>query len=321
MTLRHDAPVEVNLDDVRPRPTNVDVRRLFDFLEFKSMHAKFRDAMSALGIATDDVSTSDSGPLSVRTIDTHSDVRKVVAAIEALEVLDIAPAWEGEAGRSELLGVSVVLDRDACRTLWIPRDQLVDGDLRVVLERVRFRTHEGKGLIRGFLDLGIDPTGLEMDTAIAEYLIDPGSNSYSLRDLLAKHSGTYYPDDDAASSGRLDLDSSQPSAEESSGRDALAIALVAEPLTAALKTQGMLDLYSRLENSLVRVLARMEQLGIGVDVVELRKIADRLTTRARELSDSIQSLAGHPFNPNSPTQLAKILFEERGLTPPKKTKT
>jgi DNA polymerase-1 len=90
---------------------------------------------------------------------------------------------------------------------------------------------------------------------------------------------------------------------------------------AALEAQGMLDLYIRVENPLVRVLARMEHLGIGVDVAVLRMIAGKLTDRAGELSETIQSLAGHPFNPNSPTQLAKILFEERGLTPPKKTKT
>lgn len=321
MTLRKDAPVEIDLEDLRPKPTNADVRRLFDFLEFKSMHTKFRDAMSALGVATDDVSTAGSGPLSIRTIDSHADVHKIVTALENLRCFDIAPAWSGEVGRSDLVGVSIVLDQKACHTLWISRDQLVVDDLRTVLERVPFRTHEGKSLIRGLLDIGIDPAGLELDTAIAEYLIDPGSNTYPLRDILAKHSDTYYPDDDAASAGQLDLDAAHSSAEESSGRDALAVSLVADPLVAALKTQGMFDLYERLENPLVRVLARMEQLGIGVDVVELRTIADRLTTRAHELSDIIQTLAGHPFNPNSPTQLAKILFEERGLTPPKKTKT
>ncbi|MFM8381878.1 MAG: DNA polymerase, partial [Actinomycetota bacterium] len=81
------------------------------------------------------------------------------------------------------------------------------------------------------------------------------------------------------------------------------------------------DLYRRMENPLVRVLARMEHIGIGVDRDELTRIAARLTAEARELSDRIQELAGYSFNPNSPAQLGKILFEERGLVPPKKTKT
>ncbi len=322
MKLRHDAPVDIELDDLRPKPNNADLRRLFDFLEFKSMHARFRDAMTALGITIEETSgsTSDSGPLAVRDIETGS-VDQVASALEGLDRLDIAAAWSGDVGRSDLLGVSIVLDRDAFKTLWIPREQLAEPAVREVLKRSRFRTHEGKSLIKAFLGLDIDLTGLELDTAIAEYLIDPGSNEYSLRDVVAKHSDTYFADDDAASSGQLDLDSSRPSPEQASGRDALGISFVSDRLVAALEAQGMFGLYEKLENPLVRVLARMEHLGIGVDVAELRTIADRLTARARELSDSIQTLAGHPFNPNSPTQLAKILFEERGLTPPKKTKT
>ena len=71
----------------------------------------------------------------------------------------------------------------------------------------------------------------------------------------------------------------------------------------------------------MRVLARMEHLGIAVDEVQLKAIAARLTAEVGELSLALQAVVGHPFNTNSPAQLGKILFEERGLTPPRKTKT
>ena len=83
----------------------------------------------------------------------------------------------------------------------------------------------------------------------------------------------------------------------------------------------MLTLYQEMENPLVRVLARMEHLGIAVDEVQLKAIAARLTAEVGELSLALQAVVGHPFNTNSPAQLGKILFEERGLTPPRKTKT
>jgi DNA polymerase-1 len=83
----------------------------------------------------------------------------------------------------------------------------------------------------------------------------------------------------------------------------------------------MLTLYQEMENPLVRVLARMEHLGIAVDEVQLKSIAARLTAEVGELSLALQAVVGHPFNTNSPAQLGKILFEERGLTPPRKTKT
>ena len=320
MTLRHDAPVDLDIDDLRPRPNNADVRRLFDFLEFKSMHARFRDAMAALGITVEDVSASGSGPLEVRKTSTTTDVGQILGMLTALDRLDVAAAWSGEPGRSSLEGMSVVIDSAAMHTLWLGSDLLEVPEIRSLVETVKFRTHEGKSLLRALLDLGIDAEGLELDTAIAEYLIDPGQNHYSLGDIVAKHSNTYFADD-AARTGQLDLDTTRLGLREASARDALAVCVVADGLKAALEAQGMLDLYDNVENPLVRVLARMEHLGIGVDIAELRTIAERLTNRARELSETIQSLAGHPFNPNSPTQLAKILFEERGLTPPKKTKT
>jgi DNA polymerase-1 len=322
MTLRHDTPVDVDISDLRPKPKNAEVRRLFDFLEFKSMHARFRDAMSALGIAVEDVGSSGSGPLMVRDVSTPTDLAEILAILTPLSRLDVAAAWSGEPGRSDLEGISIVIDSASMRTLWLNSGQIESPEIRALIEASRMRTHEGKSLLRALLDKGIDPVGLELDTVIAEYLIDPGQNHYSLADIVAKHSDTYFPDD-AASAGQLDLDSSHSTLtlQEASGRDALAVSVVADRLTAALEAQGMLELYHDVENPLVRVLARMEHLGIGVDVAQLRIIAERLTNRASELSGIIQTLAGHPFNPNSPTQLAKILFEERSLTPPKKTKT
>jgi DNA polymerase-1 len=320
MRLRHDAPVEVEIEGLRPTPNNADVRRLFDFLEFKSMHARFRDAMAALGITIEEGSSSGSGPLEVRAISTMTDVDRIRESLLSLDRLDVAAAWSGEPGRSALEGVSVVVDFASKSTMWLSKDQLQVREVGSFLQTATIRTHEGKSLLRALLDLGIDPEGLELDTAIAEYLIDPGQNHYSLGDIVAKHSDTYFPDD-AAKAGQLDLASTQLGSQEASSRDALGVCVVADRLKAALEAQGMLDLYNNVENPLVRVLARMEHLGIGVDVAELRTIARRLTDRAGELSETVQSLAGHPFNPNSPTQLAKILFEERGLTPPKKTKT
>lgn len=320
MTLRHDAPVEVEIEGLRPTPNNADVRRLFDFLEFKSMHARFRDAMAALGITIEEGASSGSGPLEVRDISTMTDVGRIRESLLSLDRLDVAAAWSGEPGRSALEGMSVVVDFASKSTMWLSKDLLQVREIGSFLQTAKLRTHEGKSLLRALLDLGIDLEGLELDTAIAEYLIDPGQNHYSLGDIVAKHSDTYFPDD-AAKAGQLDLASTQLGSQEASSRDALGVCVVADRLMAALEAQGMLDLYNRVENPLVRVLARMEHLGIGVDVAVLRTIAGKLTDRAGELSETIQSLAGHPFNPNSPTQLAKILFEERGLTPPKKTKT
>ena len=205
--------------------------------------------------------------------------------------------------------------------MWVSAKLLSDDGVKKALQNCSFRAHDAKPIMRSLLRLGIDLQGLVLDTAIAAYLIDPAQNRYSLNDLVTKYSNVRFPDDAAANSGQLDLDATGVDDAQRSGRNALATHHVSEELLRALDAQGMRALYDDMENPLVRVLARMEFLGIAVDRVQLKSIAVRLTNEARELSEKIQALAGYSFNPNSTAQLGKILFEEKGLTPPKKTKT
>jgi len=105
------------------------------------------------------------------------------------------------------------------------------------------------------------------------------------------------------------------------GREALAITFLAPAVLAALEAQGMAKLYLEIENPLVRVLARMEEVGITIDRSELEGLHERLTTETRRLTDVLREVVGRDFNLNSPIQLRQILYEERGLSPTKKTKT
>ena len=83
----------------------------------------------------------------------------------------------------------------------------------------------------------------------------------------------------------------------------------------------MLLLYEDIEHPLIRVLAKMETLGIGVDVAALTAINNDLISRASALSEKLLAVVGSPINFNSPTQLQEVLYKERQLTPGKKTKT
>ncbi len=84
-----------------------------------------------------------------------------------------------------------------------------------------------------------------------------------------------------------------------------------------MAAQGLADLHDGLEVPLVRVLARMEYLGIGVDRAVLERIRDELNAETEELRAAVIADAGHDFNVNSTKQLREVLFEEIGLTPQK----
>ncbi len=54
----------------------------------------------------------------------------------------------------------------------------------------------------------------------------------------------------------------------------------------------MADLYHSIENPLVRVLAKMEHVGVGVDADTLRSINERLTSEVESLGAELRQVAG-----------------------------
>ena len=121
--------------------------------------------------------------------------------------------------------------------------------------------------------------------------------------------------------GQLDLtgEAADPAAE--AGARAAAAQSLHDPLIAALDAQGLRELNATLEVPLVAVLARMEEVGVGVDVTELTRLRGDLTADCDRLRGLVHEAAGEEFNVNSTKQLREVLFENLGLTPGKKTKT
>lgn len=92
-------------------------------------------------------------------------------------------------------------------------------------------------------------------------------------------------------------------------------------MQARLRETEAWDLYSRIELPLSKVLARMEQTGIAVDIRELETIGAELDEKISFLQSQIHHLSGSEFNINSPKQLGEVLFEKLNIPPVRKTKT
>jgi len=88
-----------------------------------------------------------------------------------------------------------------------------------------------------------------------------------------------------------------------------------------IEALGMRHLLQEVESPLATVLAEMEANGITCDPEELRRQGEDLRQRAHELRERIQQIAGVPFNVDSPSQLAEVLFDRLGLRSIKRTKT
>lgn len=80
-------------------------------------------------------------------------------------------------------------------------------------------------------------------------------------------------------------------------------------------------LFNTVEMPLVRVLAEMERIGIMLDSKMLGELAHELEQSIDALRSDIIGAAGRIFNPDSPKQLAEILFDDLGFRVVRKTKT
>jgi DNA polymerase-1 len=145
---------------------------------------------------------------------------------------------------------------------------------------------------------------------------------HDLGGLVNRRLGIDLPTGSAAeSSGQLDFGGDDATSHVEGVVSARAALLLESELRADLESQGMRDLYESIEHPLVGVLAKMEVLGVAVDKSALEAINADLVSRVAALAEDLHRIAGRAFNINSPTQLQQILYEERGLTKGKKTKT
>jgi DNA polymerase-1 len=327
MVLRRDAPFDVDLSDpsaygVRP-PDLGEVKRLFEFLEFRSLFERLAEVLDAPIVAT----RAAEGRLSADV--TPLDVTGATAALAALatgdEPVALAPSWAGVPGRSEVRGIALATP-DSADALWIASGVLVDDGVRLAFGELvgrdgpGIRAHDAKSLMRALPEIGLDITGLRLDTIIAAYLLDPAESRYAINDLLMRYTGLELGET-GGNEMQLDLDGSGVDESTSAALEAVAIARLAPALELALDHQGMRSLYDTIENPLVRVLARMERVGVGVNGPELRALNDHLVSECRRLDKAIQEEAGIEFNVNSTPQLREVLFDKLGLAPQKKTKT
>ena len=354
MVLRRDVELPLDLDDIKMGEPDVDeVKRLFEFLEFRSLWDRLVEALGAdLGALGQESTVLEAEVVA------PPDAAGAVARVEALAAtggdvplaasagFDGVPRWDADPA-----GVALVADAGSGEVLWLGADLLADPSVRGALagllgdEGRPLLVHDAKPLLRWLART--DPEGrpvsrvarLRLDTALAAYLLDPAEGRYDLAPLLARLAhAELATDDDAPPEGQLDLDAGSTEdpgarAARAACRTALGVAHVAEPLTASLDAQGLRALHDDIEAPTVAVLAAMELVGVGVDRERLTEINERMRSEVLRLQQAIVEDAGKAapddFNVNSTPQLRQVLFgapddEDApglGLTPQKKTKT
>jgi DNA polymerase-1 len=328
MVLRRDVELPCSLDDLQRRDIDPDaLRKLFDFLEFHSLAERLEEALGAVAgvVARPDETLA---ATTERAADAATAAAWLAEELARDRALAVEPRWGPVEGR-DLEGVAFVRDLDgfAGTVGWIDAGLLEDESVLASLRRLLggggrpLAIHDAKPFAKWCFGHEVDIQTLSLDTMLAAYLLDPAENRYLLDELAPKYARVSLPRPDGSGEGQLALGVDAVDPVEESALRAVAVGLLVDPIEEALTAQGLRTLYDDVEVPLVRVLARMEDVGVGVDVAELRALNERLGAEAQELTQQIWEDAGEEFKINSTPQLRTILYERLGLVPQKKTKT
>ena len=172
---------------------------------------------------------------------------------------------------------------------------------------------------------GVRLAGLEYDTMLASYVLDPGRRAHGL-DLLAleflEHTMTSY--EALCGKGRTQLPFDVvpiAAARDYACEDAdmtLRLRAVFDP---QLEQYGLGALLREIEVPLVSVLAEMEWTGVSIDLAWFASLKERFQRERMRVEEEIYEAAGERFNINSNPQLRTILFEKLQLPVRKRTST
>ena len=330
----------VNIEELRaPTPDLDAARELFKALEFRALTDRILDAFHSIwGSGAEAKPVADGERIDVCVLPIGAGV---FAELLGAESVGVAGQWHGAEARSTFEGLVFAIP--AGGTWWVPAEALQDpttaSSLRKLFQQPTpaVSAHRMKELFRSLHEAGIPldpdpgfagtsiggPVGdaLNLDTAVAGYLLDPAENVYALEELALRYAQLDLRAAESAPTGQLDFTGAVEDPVDATARKAVAVARLVEPMRAALSARGLEDLYLTIERPLVGVLARMEAVGIRVDTTYLKELSQSLTQQARELESRVQELAGETFVVNSVPQLRTILFDKLGLKTDKKTKT
>ena len=172
---------------------------------------------------------------------------------------------------------------------------------------------------------GVNLAGVDFDTMLASYVLDPGRRSHGI-DVLAleflDHTTTSFADLCGKGRSAVPFDECPiEAARDYSCEDAdmtLRLRKIFEP---QLESHELTRLFDGVEIPLVDVLAEMEWTGITIDLPWFSSLKQRFKAEREAVEKQIYQAAGTEFNINSNLQLREILFGKLNLPIIKKTST
>ncbi len=316
-----DANVPVTLDLAPMRAVEPDAaacRELFTELEFTTLLKEFLPSGVELGET--DYREAKSAPEVERVIQGATKGAPLAIAIYTGEgaggeaATEEEAALEGETASLALtdgtpdavareLGLSSQA-RHAITVMLDESDAAAQARAALVNPKIPKSIHDYKTAMHALsgwpedLERGVELAGVEHDSMLYSYLLDPTYSNHELPQVALRHFN-------------LKLSGSLTEAADVTGR-------LADALRAKVEEAGLRKLYDDVDLPLVPVLARMEDAGVKIDCDVLAAMSTRLERDCDSKAREIHDRAGQVFNINSPKQLGDVLFNKLNLPKPVK---
>ncbi|HTX86949.1 MAG TPA: DNA polymerase I [Candidatus Nanoarchaeia archaeon] len=189
-------------------------------------------------------------------------------------------------------------------------------ELKSILENSEIKKcgHNIKFDLRVLRHAGIDMKGIDFDTMIASYLLNPGTRAHNLDAVTFAELGfEKISTEDLLGQGKDKKTFATVETEKLglySCEDADFTHRLQAKLAKHLRDKDLLKLFDEIEIPLVPVLATVEDNGVILDKDFLAAMDKKLAKRISGLKKKIWSLAGGEFNINSTHQLKEVLFDK-----------
>ncbi|NQT24208.1 DNA polymerase I [candidate division KSB1 bacterium] len=332
--LKTDVELDIQLEDLQVQPPDQEVLiALFQDLEFTRLLSQVSEISGT--------PVQDSSKRDYCTVDTPEALNSLLQSLRNskmfavdLETTSLSPI------DAEIVGLSFSWESE--QAAYVPLIAFQQqGDLfysvldtlKPILENSSIRKC-GQNIKYDMLVLkhhGILLHGVDFDTMVAAYLVNPSSRQYNLDALALEYLNLQkIKTKDLIGSGSKQLTMDQVEVEkvaEYACEDAEVAFRLREILEPKLKESETDELFRTVEMPLVPVLMEMEENGVALDRDLLGEMSKDMEGQLETLKKEIYEIAGEEFNINSTQQLGVILFEKLkvhellGGRKPRRTKT
>ena len=340
VSLKVDVPLTVTAEDLDFHPDCSEAAEILTDLEFFSLAKKVQKQGEKHRNETVEDSpedpTEDAAPkISYQTVDTLPALKAWIDKIKAKGLVAFDTDTTGlDVQKATLVGFSLSVEPgEACyvplnhkadlltqapqltesEALPFLKEVLEDPKIKVIGQNLQYDMH-----IMHKYDIKL--TSIE-DTMLMSFALNAGIHANNMDTLSERYLGvTPIPFKSVAGTGKKQItfdyvDIIPATAYAAEDADiTLQLYLIFNEKMNSPENAGVKKIYEELERPLLNVLRSMERKGVEVNASVLQEMTVVFTEQLEAIEKEIYSQTCAEFNLNSPKQLAKVLFDDMGLT-------